>query len=70
VLRLTPLIALIVAAPVALAIADDPSPVTVTFYGGGCSMTLPAGWDEIPPGNLEELSMWVADATSGRSVGS
>jgi hypothetical protein len=68
VLRLTPFVALIAAAPVALAIADDPSPVTVTFYGGGCSMTLPAGWDEIPPDNLEELSMWVADATSGRSV--
>lgn len=53
----------------AAALSDATPPDRVTaLYGGLASMTLPAGWEEIPPDHLEELSMWVAEITDGRSV--
>jgi len=38
------------------------------IYGGLVSFELPAGWREIPPSDLELVSMWAANATAGQSV--
>lgn len=40
----------------------------VTIYDGQFTMAIPEDWHEIDPLQLEELSMWAADATGGRLV--
>jgi hypothetical protein len=57
---------LLLSVTISVGAADRTVPVSI--YDGHLSMSLPAGWREIPPEYLEELTMWVADATAGRSV--
>jgi hypothetical protein len=44
----------------------ETGPRTVRLHGGLVSMTLPAGWYEIDPAHMDELTLWTADATGGR----
>ncbi len=46
--------------------ADEGTPTEV--YGGRFSFILPSDWLVIPPEHIEELIMWMAESTDGRSV--
>ncbi len=48
--------------------STDPSFSRVTVYDGMLSMSLPGDWQEIGALELEDLTMWAADATAGRLV--
>jgi hypothetical protein len=54
--------------PAASAADSDRAVRETTIYDGLVSFELPADWQEISPTDLEELTMWAADATAGRSV--
>jgi len=46
----------------------DPVVRPVSIYDGLVAMEIPDDWREIDPLHLEELTMWSAEATAGRSV--
>jgi hypothetical protein len=65
----------VIAATAGLALASLPTvaqppvdPVRVEVYDGMVTFELPDGWNELPGEALEELTMWAAEATAGRSV--
>ncbi len=68
-MRATRLIAVVV-----LLLAGAPASATdaavrrVVIYGGLVGMEIPDDWVEIDPLHLDELSMWSAETTAGRSV--
>ncbi|MEE4271631.1 MAG: hypothetical protein V2I67_08155 [Thermoanaerobaculales bacterium] len=66
--RLTTLVVLAAAATAVGGAASDLPAEAVAIYDDRVTFTLPDGWTEIPPGNLEELTMRVAEATGGRSA--
>lgn len=66
--RITTLVLLAAAAPAVGGAASDLPAGPVSIYDGRVSFALPDGWTEIPPGNLEELTMRVAEATGGRTA--
>jgi hypothetical protein len=45
-----------------------PEPRVVALHDGLVTMTLPAGWHEIDPTLLEDMTFWTADVTGGRVV--
>lgn len=63
---LTVVMAALIAA--AIPAAADPAFRSIDIYEGGVTMELPGDWLEIDPLHLEELTMWSAEATAGRSV--
>lgn len=52
----------------AIQASDEPALSPVSIYDGLVAMELPADWLEIDPLHLEELTIWSAEATAGRSV--
>jgi len=65
----TVLIAVVTAlAAASLPASTDPPFSRVTVYDGMLAMSLPDDWQEIDAVHLEDLTMWAADATSGRLV--
>lgn len=51
-----------------LTASTDPSFSRVTVYDGMLSMSLPDDWQELGALELEDLTMWAAEATEGRLV--
>ncbi len=49
-------------------VAAGQSPTKVTLNHGLVTMTLPAGWHEIDPMLIEDMTFWAADVTGGRVV--
>lgn len=66
--RLVPYIVLATLVPAASAAASDPATREIAIYDGLVRFELPADWLEIAPTDLDELTMWAASATAGRSV--
>lgn len=59
------LLLLLCAVAAAICAADEPAR-RVDIYGGLASLTLPPGWQEVPPTALEYFSIRTAEATGGR----
>lgn len=66
--RITVSILLLAAATAVASTASDHHDNTVSIYDGRTTFALPGGWTEIPPSELEEIAMRVAEATEGRSA--
>lgn len=66
--RPVPYIVFVTLATTASAAAPDPTTREVVIDDGLVRFELPADWLEIPPTDLDELTMWAASATAGRSV--
>jgi len=66
--RIAPIVVIVVLSSFGLSAAPERTLQPVIIYDGLLTMDLPEDWREIDPRDLEELSMWAADATAGRLV--
>jgi hypothetical protein len=66
--RRTPAVVIAVLLVTTLPASPEPAVRLVDIYGGLMAVELPDDWQEIDPLHLEELTMWSAEATAGRSV--